>query len=75
MAKIDNGFDVISTITSITKYIPKIGALISTLQRTINVAKGPFGSAYSRVKTIDSKVYPYKKKADDGVDKCELGKL
>ena len=74
MASIDNGFKTISTITSITKYIPKIGTVIAQLQRTINLGKSAFSSAYTRVKLIDSKVYKYKDDCDNGAKKCATGK-
>lgn len=64
MDSIDNGFDTINTITKITKYIPKIGSLISVLVNGVNSAKRTFDSAHSRVKTIDNALYKYKDDAD-----------
>ena len=60
MDAIADGMDAIEAVSSLTKYVPKIGTAISILQNTLKAAQVPFNNALDRVKSIDKKINPYK---------------
>ena len=73
MKAINDGFDTVKVVTSITKYIPKIGSAVNILQHTVQLAKRSLDRAYKRVKEIDDGLAPYapyignlSKAADEG---------
>lgn len=75
MAKINSGFNALSSVTKLAKYIPKVGTAVNVLNNALRSARPPFNRAYSRVKAIDAKVYPFKRRADQGVGATDRGKI
>ena len=75
MQKIYNGMNGMSNVLTIGGKLPTVGPAIKTLKIVVDRMKPTLKSGLDRIKSIDSKIYPWKARADRGVTTCDQGKI
>ena len=75
MQKIYNGMSGMTSVLTIGGKLPGVGPAIVGLKKVVNQMKPTLKSGLNRIKSIDSKIYPWKARADRGVTACDQGKI